>query len=795
MRTLLFLLICCSFAAIHPVQAQQVETMHIHFDKDSYLPGEMIWFKCYTYFNNKPSALSSNLFIGFYDQNGILLAEKRYPLIEGTTNGDFKIAADSGYTALVVKAFTKAMWLQDSTHLYERTLTIRTTPDSLTNIEPPTATTSLQFFPEGGQWVAGLYSYLAFKVWHNDGSPAIAHGKIVDSNGQTVVDSFVTNEMGLGKLQLLPKKGTTYKASWQDAEGRQHETLLPQVKELGATLHTELADKNVFYSVLKNTDASNFDTLHLRASVHNIIIYEAALPMKGLSQAVNKFTTDSVPVGLLLVTLTDSRWNPLQEKLVYIKHEDAAANDPIINFTQTSTASKGKNEISIVVPDTLFTNMSLSIADASFFSHDQPGIKDELLVAGELKGLWPGLALKPLMQQYPELVTATHGWRKYDWPLAPGTGAIRQVDNYITLGVAYKEKNYALKQNAQLTLMIKDPQTGNQFYKLPQQTQTSYSTDGLVFYDSAKIYYQVEGYPETMPYLKLVSDAHAMQEHLTVHNKIAAGRLVLPSGTDAISSTAGPDFDWINNTPTDTGNVKTKTLKEVKFNARMVNPVTRRLQEMEDKYATGLFRGTSKGYQINVLDDPNAETSIDIYSYVFGKVPGIRVAAGMGGRSLQAIDHFENDPFRAWKDVMVFIDEVQWEPSGLGNINMNNVAYIKFIPGLVIQSVGNGRVGALYVYSKRGDETSGSGSNMKTNIIKGYSIAKQFFNPAYDTESSKTKQDLRTTLYWEPYVITDKTNHKVNIVFYNNDVSKKLLLTLKGFNEEGKLIEIQKIIE
>jgi hypothetical protein len=65
----------------------------------------------------------------------------------------------------------------------------------------------------------------------------------------------------------------------------------------------------------------------------------------------------------------------------------------------------------------------------------------------------------------------------------------------------------------------------------------------------------------------------------------------------------------------------------------------------------------------------------------------------------------------------------------------------------------------------------------------------------YDTETSKKKQDLRTTLYWEPYVITDKTNHKVNIVFYNNDISKKLLLTLKGFNEEGKLIEVQKVIE
>jgi hypothetical protein len=41
----------------------------------------------------------------------------------------------------------------------------------------------------------------------------------------------------------------------------------------------------------------------------------------------------------------------------------------------------------------------------------------------------------------------------------------------------------------------------------------------------------------------------------------------------------------------------------------------------------------------------------------------------------------------------------------------------------------------------------------------------------------------------------DKTNNKIKIEYYNNDVSKKLLLTIEGVNASGKLIHIEKIIE
>ena len=56
-------------------------------------------------------------------------------------------------------------------------------------------------------------------------------------------------------------------------------------------------------------------------------------------------------------------------------------------------------------------------------------------------------------------------------------------------------------------------------------------------------------------------------------------------------------------------------------------------------------------------------------------------------------------------------------------------------------------------------------------------------------------EDIRTTLYWKPFLLTDKDNKRVEIHFYNNDVTKKIRVVLEGFNEDGKITHIERIIQ
>ncbi len=52
-----------------------------------------------------------------------------------------------------------------------------------------------------------------------------------------------------------------------------------------------------------------------------------------------------------------------------------------------------------------------------------------------------------------------------------------------------------------------------------------------------------------------------------------------------------------------------------------------------------------------------------------------------------------------------------------------------------------------------------------------------------------------TTLYWAPYLLTEKNSRKVTFTFYNNDISKKLKVIVEGMNEEGRMTRIEKILE
>jgi hypothetical protein len=78
----------------------------------------------------------------------------------------------------------------------------------------------------------------------------------------------------------------------------------------------------------------------------------------------------------------------------------------------------------------------------------------------------------------------------------------------------------------------------------------------------------------------------------------------------------------------------------------------------------------------------------------------------------------------------------------------------------------------------------------------GYSVSKEFYSPDYSKASTPVEaEDTRSTLLWVPYILTDKENHKMTLVFYNNDITKVIRVVLEGFNEDGKLARVEKIIQ
>lgn len=52
-------------------------------------------------------------------------------------------------------------------------------------------------------------------------------------------------------------------------------------------------------------------------------------------------------------------------------------------------------------------------------------------------------------------------------------------------------------------------------------------------------------------------------------------------------------------------------------------------------------------------------------------------------------------------------------------------------------------------------------------------------------------EDYRSTLYWNPNIGFDAGTQSIDIEYYNNDISKKHRVVIKGINEKVEVFEIQ----
>ena len=136
------------------------EKVHIHFDKDAYLPGETVWMKAYILCGSKPSTLSKNIYFDWTDAYGNLLYHSVSPITESVATGTFIVPAFLTGGAVHVKAYTQWMLNFDSSFLFNKDIAVLSSWDG--NLRTERHSASIQFFAEGGDLINGLPSVVAF---------------------------------------------------------------------------------------------------------------------------------------------------------------------------------------------------------------------------------------------------------------------------------------------------------------------------------------------------------------------------------------------------------------------------------------------------------------------------------------------------------------------------------------------------------------------------------------------------------------------------------------------------------
>jgi hypothetical protein len=767
------------------------EKIYIHFDKERYLPGETVWFKAYVFEENLPSLRSTNFYAALYDDNGKMVQQKVYPIFNATTDGFFQLPDTLHSSKFTFRAFTKWMLNFDTAFLYTHSIGIRT---DVPATAPAVSRVSLNFFPEGGQLIEGITNTVAFKANYNDGLPFPVSGSIKKEGTDAAAASINDLHNGMGKFSLSPVAGERYYAEWTDQNGVKQRTDLPAVKTAGISLRLLNQGNQLAYMVVNKTQS---DTVRLVAYMYQRVIYKANLPVKMNGQFSGYIPLGDFPAGVVQVTAFDNNWQPLAERICFSNNANATAT-ATVTVKEHSTAKRGKNIIEIEVPDTVLTNMSMSVTDAEINKEPVGNtIFAGMLLNGDIRGAVYDAAYyfrknDAATREHMDLVMLTHGWRKYNWD-DMAAGKMPQVkypaDNYLTV---YAQVNSAvldrLAKDEQVTLMIKSQDSTTDMHFLQPDSKGMMKKEGLIFYDTAKVYVSfnknkslnrqmgIAGYNYTMPQPSFIRPVNSPGRSDTVNTAVA----------DALAMYKY--YNKGNNTP------EGKTLLDVSVSNKR-NWRNNPMQKMEERYVSGMFRGGANAASFDVMNDESAQNQFDIYSYLAYRTPGLRVVnsnkMGAGKSFLVRSIADEMEP-------MIFIDEHVADNDQLQNIPITSIAYVKVIYTYFGAKNDNEQFGpAVVVYLKKGRDLDEKPSENDLVMVKvpGYAPIKEFYSPDYATLPKTTGTDARTTLYWQPYIVTSKANHKVPVTFYNNDFSSKLRIVIEGINDDGKLVHIEKEIE
>lgn len=758
------------------------EKMFIHFDKSVYKSGETVWFKAYIQNGNQPSTISKNFYADWYNDSGKLIMHQSFPIIQATTNGQFIIDSNYKSKQLHLKAYTTWMLNFDTAFLYHSSINIY--QSNFSNASNKQIKPILNFYPEGGDLVNGIGGFIAFKSTDQFGNPLPVKGVIKKSNN-TIVDSFKTEYDGMGMVYMdNADSKETYTAYWQDTiTNTPQQSALPKVIDDGVALQIQTIPNAIIANITRteNTRDEN-KTLHLMCFMGNNTLYNAKIKMQNKVTQQVEIPTKSMGTGVLQVTVFNASYLPLAERMIFVNNNDYKFNANV-TVTTKNTNKRGKNEIEVSVADNSLSNMSIAVTDANIYTDSTTNIFSHLLLQADIKGNITNasyyLQNTELAQQHLDLLMLTNGWRKYNWQKIlsnqlPPIKYTKDTTYLNIIGTTYANLGNILPQQ-QLILFTETTDSLRKQFILPVTKKGVFGKTNFIFYDRLKLTYSFLGNK------KLNADADVVFSN-GLFNK------PLPYCFNAtIANAIKIDYAYYEQIKKLNDQYKQYAQRKGKGDLEELTIATKRkraVDVLDEKYASNLFSG-GDAIQFDVMNDTRAQSSFNVFQYLTGTVAGL------------SIINNGPDVNVTWRgsQTSFFLDEMNIDAEVAGTINMNEVAYIKVFRPPFYGSSGGGAGGAIAIYTRKGnDAKSIPGKVLAFKYIDGYTAIKQFYSPNYEQEIN-TAADLRETLYWNPYIITNHLKNKVNLSFYNNDISKKFRIVLCGVNEEGKMVWIDKIIE
>ena len=770
---------------------QPIEKIYLHFDRENYLAGQTLWFKAYCYANYSANTAITTIYAELISPYSGIISRKSFPVVRGISQGQFDLPDTLTSGTYIVRAYSATMLNHDADFVTKQTVFITGKKPQVLTGSASVNNIRMEFFPEGGNFVAGRSNTIAFKASDEKGFPVTVNGILKNAKGDTIT-TFNSYHDGMGIIDIETEDNQGYFVVLDNSPNAQ-KYFLPSPVTRGVVFRLLPGDDGIHFEISQQKNEPVFNVAYMIGQMQHHVVFSQ--PFKAGGETLTGIIkTDNLASGILHITLFNKDGVPLAERLSFVNNREYIQKGNLVLDT-INLQPRSKNRITVSLEDTVVGSFSIAVTDPDYdLKQRTDNIYSSILLTSDLKGYIHNPAYyfsgnRDSTKYALDLVMMTNGWRRFNWKQVMGDSlpAAKYKDPaFVTLSgrvnLEGTKKPFAEKEMLLYLLLSDSSRTMN---LVKTDANGYFLADSLLFFGKANI---------------LFSDIRGKKSRF-VDIKPGPDSLNRAYPIPPISSQWWQTYQGINYNPQRQVKNNEDFASFIKANGLVLSEVVLKsrkktpLEQLEEKYTSGAFAGETRR-TFDLLNSDDASTYTNIFDYLQARVPGLITGKTETGEyfvyyrqtaTLSALGNQEMD---------IFLDEVRADANTVAFINPNQIAMIKVYSNF-IGSTGGGAGGAIAVYMKKGEDLFKSLPSAGEMIqYLGYSVIKEFYSPDYSIPvTDKGKVDQRTTLQWQPDNFVSGIDPKIPVTFFNNDRSSSFKIVVEGMTIDGKMLLIEKIVK
>lgn len=753
------------------------EKIHVHTDKPFYGTGENIWLKAYlvTAEKNEPSALSSNLYVELIDSKNKIRKKITLQIASGFANGNITIPDSLISGSYRLRAYTNYMRNYDQHFFFEKSVLIGNLLDKKASASnKANEEFTLQFFPEGGNFIANTRTKIGIKAVQKDGNGVNLTGYIVNTKDEKVA-VFNTEYASMGAFAINALQNEKYRAIVTLTNGKTKSFDLPETSISGYALGVNLTEANLNVRVTKSQNITETKELFIVIQSNGIVYSSIAIKAENAVTLI-PIPLESLPTGINQVTVFDNNLNPIAERLAFINHEDNLTID--VKTLASNNYIKKKTSLEIDVKDSkenpIDGNFSIAITDMSKVNineDDETSIMSNLLLTSDLKGFIekPNYYFNNITEdkkRHLDNLLLTQGWRRFTWKdvTTDNTPTLKyRVEKSLELsGTVSYENSKKPVPNAKVILLS----TNKNYFML---LDTVADLKGNFLFDKLDL-------PDTVNF---ILQAKTAKDNENVIIKINQSPLV----QDVISTNESIDIQhYLEETKK-----YNKELQKHKITDDGILLKTVNIQTKKSAIPVPVKNSTNLAGQSDYLVTKDfLKYHTDLFQ-AFYSIPGVMINKGkIVRRRASTVSITSPDPggMLIYMDGSIINQDIlkATPPSDVETIEILVSNYNLAIYGSA------GYNGVIIITTKKFDQATVSTAVNKLRISNtGYATIKEFYVPNYDDPKvDKQMEDLRSTIYWNSSIITD-IKGKASLSYFNAGTPGTYRVIIEGIDNFGNI--------